>query len=74
MTHKNPFEIRSDVLKLAKEYMDTQHHLNVQLMNDMYEMGKASYEDVQNAYQMYTTDELVKRAQEMYFFVCDKKK
>ena len=71
--NKNPFEIRSDMLQLAKDYMDQQYNMNVQLMNDMYEQGKKNYEEVQEAYQMYSMDDLMKKAKEMYSFVSDKK-
>ena len=46
MSNKNPFEIRAEMLKLAKDYMDQQYSMNVQLMNDMYEQGKKNYEEV----------------------------
>ena len=72
MSNKNPFEIRADMLKLAKDYMDAQHELNVKLMNDMYEEGKRSLEEVQEAYKMYSIDELMAKAKEMYSFVSTK--
>ena len=72
MSSKNPFEIRADMLKLAKEYMDAQHELNIQLMNDLYEQGKKTYEEVQDAYKMYSMEELMAKAKEMYSFVSKK--
>lgn len=72
MANKNPFEIRADMLKLAKEYMDAQHELNIQLMNDLYEQGKKTYEEVQDAYKMYSMEELMTKAKEMYSFVSKK--
>ena len=72
MSNKNPFEIRADMLKLAKDYMDAQHQLNVQLMNDLYEQGKKTYEEVQEAYKMYSMDDLMSKAKEMYSFVSTK--
>lgn len=72
MSNKNPFEIRADMLKLAKDYMDAQYNMNVQLMNDLYEQGKKSYEEVQEAYKMYSMDELMAKAKEMYSFVSTK--
>lgn len=72
MSNKNPFEIRADMLKLAKDYMDAQHQLNVQLMNDLYEQGKKSFDDVQEAYKMYSMDDLMAKAKEMYSFVSTK--
>jgi hypothetical protein len=70
--NKNPFEIRAEMLQLAKDYMDTQHQLNIQLMNDMFEQGRKTYEDVQEAYKMYSMDELMEKAKEMYSFVSKK--
>lgn len=72
MANKNPFEIRAEMLTLAKDYMDAQHQLNVQLINDMYEQGKKTFEDVQEAYKMYSMDELMAKAKEMYSFVSTK--
>ena len=72
MSNKNPFEIRADMLKLAKDYMDSQYHMNVQLMNDMYEQGNKTYEEVQDAYKMYSMEELMVKAKELYSSVSNK--
>jgi len=72
MSNKNPFEIRAEMVKLAKDYMDAQHQLNVQLVNDMYEQGKKSFDEVQEAYQMYSMEDLMAKAREMYSFVSTK--
>ena len=72
MANKNPFEIRADMLKLAKDYMDSQYHMNVQLMNDMYEQGNKTYEEVQDAYKMYSMEELMVKAKELYSFASNK--
>jgi len=72
MTNKNPFEIRSDILHLAKEYMDTQHQVNIQLASDMFEQGKNNMYDVQEAYEMYPIQDVIDAAKEMYAFVSTK--
>lgn len=72
MANKNPFEIRADMLKLAKDYMDSQYHMNVQLMNDMYEQGNKTFQEVQDAYKMYSMEELMVKAKELYSFVSNK--
>ena len=41
-------------------------------MNDMYEQGKKTYEEVQKAYEMYSMDDLMDKAKEMYGFVSNK--
>jgi len=72
MSNKNPFEIRAEMLAMAKDYMDQAWHANMQLMNDLYEQGKTTYEEVQKAYQPYSVDEMMRKAQEMYSFVSKK--
>mgnify|MGYP000660471614 CR=1 FL=1 len=72
MTHKNPFEIRADMVKLAKDYMDHQYQMNVQLANDLFEQGKLQLEQVQEAYTMYSIEEMMEKAKEMYSFVSTK--
>ena len=72
MTHKNPFEIRAEMLHLAKDYMDTQQQMNIQFANDMYEQGKKNMQDVQEAYKMYSMDDVINKAKEMYSFVSTK--
>lgn len=70
--NKNPFEIRADMLKLAKDYMDQQYQLNIQLMNDLFEQNRATLGEVKDAYKMYSMDELMDKAKEMYGFVSKK--
>jgi hypothetical protein len=74
MSNKNPFEIRADVLELAKDYMDKQTALNVQYWEKMMAIGKATIEDAKaaNVYTPYSMEELMKKAQEMYSFVSKK--
>ena len=76
MSNKNPFEIRSEMLQLAKEYMDQQYHMNIQFYENMLvEGGKARKEieeQLKEAYKMYSMDELMAKAKEMYSFVSKK--
>ena len=72
MTHKNPFEIRTEMLQMAKDYMDQQYHMNIQLANDLYEQGKKNMDDVEKAYEMYSMSDLMEKAKEMYSFVSKK--
>ena len=71
-SNKNPFEIRADMLGLAKDYMDQQYHMNIQLMNDLFEQGKKNMDDVEKAYEMYSMSDLMEKAKEMYSFVSKK--
>lgn len=72
MSNKNPFEIRQEVLAMAKEYMDQAWHLNADFMRQMFEQNKVSIEDMQKALLPYSVDDLMKKAQEFYGFVCKK--
>ena len=69
MSNKNPFEIRQEVLKMAKDYMDQQWSMNLQFTQQMFEQGRKNAEEMQAALTMYSTDDLMKKAQEMYAFV-----
>lgn len=72
MTHKNPFEIRTEMLQMAKDYLDQQYHMNIQLANGLYEQGQKTAEEVKEAYQIYSTEDLMEKAKEMYSFVSKK--
>ena len=54
--------------------MDTQQELNIQFANDMYEQGKKNMLEVQEAYKMYSMDDVINKAKEMYSFVSTKDK
>ena len=69
---KNPFEIRTEMIALAKEYLDQVTALNIEAANKMMEAGKIQAEEYQKAVQMYTMDDLMVKAQEMYKFVSTK--
>jgi TRAP-type C4-dicarboxylate transport system substrate-binding protein len=72
MTNKNPFEIRAEVLELAKEYMDKQTQMNIEYTEKMQELGKATYSELSEAYKPYTFEQLMEKAKEMYSFVSKK--
>jgi len=72
MTNKNPFEIRAEVLQLAKEYMDTQHKLNLDYAQTLRNLGKAQRDEYLASFKPYTFDELMEKAKEMYGFVSKK--
>jgi hypothetical protein len=76
MSNKNPFEIRADMLKLAKDYMDQQYHMNIQFYENMVAEGKKTREELETqmkkAYEMYSMEALMEKAKEMYSFVSTK--
>lgn len=67
--NKNPFEIRAEMLQLAKEYMDQQYHMNIQFAEKMMEQNKQTTDDFKDAYKMYSIEDLMEKAKEMYSFV-----
>ena len=47
--------------------------MNIQLANDLYEQGQKTAEEVKEAYQnLYSTEDLMEKAKEMYSFVSKK--
>jgi hypothetical protein len=72
MTQKNPFEIRAEMLQMAKDYMDQQYKMNIQLVTDMYDQGQKNMTELQDAYKMYSVEDMMAKAKEMYSFVSKK--
>lgn len=72
MSNKNPFEIRSEVLELAKEYMDKQVAMNIEFAEKMQALGKIKADEYADAFKPYTFDQLMEKAKEMYTFVAKK--
>lgn len=72
MTNKNPFEIRAEMLQLAKDYMDQQWHMNLEFTRQLFEKNKKTADEMQEALKIYSMDELMEKAKEMYTFVSEK--
>ena len=72
MSNKNPFEIRADMLKMAKDYMDQSWNNNLELAQRMYTNSKISTEQLQEAFKPYSMEGLMEKATEMYKFVSKK--
>jgi len=76
--NKNPFEIRLETLKMAKEMLDKQYDMAVETTQKSMEMWKnagKSQEQFLAEYvpKMYQTQEVVKTANEFYSFITEKK-
>jgi hypothetical protein len=74
----NPFEIRTEMLKMAQEYLQKQQEINFEFAQETFEQlvkeGKKVQEDWQQyAPKMYTFDEVLKEANKLYGFVKDVK-
>jgi len=72
MSNKNPFEIRSEMLAMAKDYMDQQYHMNIEFTRKLFDEGKKSVEELQAAMVPYSMEDLMEKAKEMYSFVSNK--
>ena len=70
--NKNPFEIRAEMLQLAKDYMDQQYQMNIQFAEKMVEQGQKTADELKDVYKMYSMAELMEKAKEMYSFVSKK--
>jgi hypothetical protein len=74
MTQKNPFEIRLETLKMAKEMMDQQHDLEMNKWFQMIDQAKEhgqDVKDVMNEYipEMYNPQNVIAKAGEFYEFI-----
>ena len=72
MSNKNPFELRAEVLGMAKDYMDQAWQMNLEFTRSMFEQGKKTVDDMQTAFTPYDIKDLMAKAQEMYSFVTKK--
>ena len=77
MSNKNPFELRTDILAMAKDYMDSQFQVNREFAQRAFDeaitAGTATAESWKSFVpSMYTMEELTKKAQELYGFVSKK--
>ena len=75
---KNPYEIRLETLKMAKEMADQQFQLQMDFMHRMMDENQETGKDLNDAYDkyvpdMYKPEEIVKRANELYAYVSEKK-
>ena len=73
----NPYQIRYDVLNMAKEMLDKQYDMQMQVAYKAMEMYKENAEQAMDAYQKYipkaiTPEEIKTQADKLYEFVTDK--
>lgn len=79
MTHtkSNPYQIRTDVLSMAKEMLDKAYDTQLQLAYAAMEQYKDNADQALDAWKryvpkMYTPDEVKAQAEKLYEFVTDK--
>lgn len=76
--NKNPFEIRLETLKMAKEMLDRQYDVAVDATMQSMEFWKTAGKNQQQFLseyvpKMYQPEEVVKTANEFYSFITEKK-
>ena len=77
MSTKNPFELRFDVLKMAKEMMDQQYEIAQQQFWAQMDQYKNASKDVTEVFEKYTPkmyqpSEVMEKAEELYKFITKK--
>ena len=78
MADKNPFEIRLEVLQMAKSYLDKVAEVNqdfaFQAFETLVKSGKYTTDQWSEFMpKQYTTEDLMAKAAELYSFVTNKK-
>jgi hypothetical protein len=77
MSNKNPFEIRFDVLAMAKELADRAYEQQQQVFYTMIDQAKEQSKDIAEVVEKYTPKmyqptEIMEKAEELYKFVTKK--
>jgi hypothetical protein len=70
----NPFEIRTQMLEMAKSYLEKQQEINTQFAKQAFDQLVVTGQCLQTEWkdyapQMYNFDEITKKAKELYGFV-----
>lgn len=73
----NPYQIRTDLLAMSKEMLDKTYESQMEVARKAMDIYKENTEQALEAWQryvpkMYTPDEIVSKAEELYQFVTDK--
>ena len=74
----NPYQIRTDILQMAKEILDKQYDMQMEVAHKAMEMYKENAEQALEAYKRYvpkaiTPEEIREQAEKLYEFVSEKK-
>jgi hypothetical protein len=66
---KNGYELRAQLLELAKDYLDKQHAANKEYIAKLLEIGQIHTEAAMDSFKPYTFDSIIEHANKMYEFV-----
>ena len=64
--NKNPFELRADVLAMAKDYLDEQYRVNIDMSKKLFEVGSKTTEELQAAMKPYSMQQLTEHIYTFY--------
>ena len=75
---KNPYEVRLETLKMAKEMVDQEFFLQENLMNRMIDQAVDTNDNIWKAYQeyapkMYTPQDIINKANVLNEYVSERK-
>lgn len=73
-TTKSGYEIRAQLIELAKDYVEKQAKNNLEYVEKLQALGKISLDEYVKALKPYTLEDIMTKAQEMYTFVSSKDK
>jgi RecA/RadA recombinase len=71
--NKNGYEIRAELVAVAKDYIEKQHATNVEYANKMLEVSALTTQEYLNMLKPYTFESILEHANKMYEFVASKK-
>jgi len=76
MSNKNPFEIRLETLKMAKEMLDQANAQQMDMIHHALDQWKEAGKDAKEFLETYTPkmyqpEEVVAKAKEFYQFICE---
>ena len=71
---KNPYDLRYDVLSMAKDMLDRSYETNKEIAKHAMHVGGVEHKDILSAYykyipKMYTPEEVKNQAQMLYEFI-----
>jgi hypothetical protein len=71
--NKNGYEIRAELVAVAKDYIEKQQAINKEYANKMLEIGTITQEEYMKMLKPYTFESIIEHANKMYEFVTAKK-
>jgi hypothetical protein len=70
---KNGYEIRAQILELAKDYVENQYKANLEYVNRLADLQKITTEEYLKLTKPYNMDTIMSHVDKMYNFVMSKK-